>query len=82
MNDTPKNLYKHLQAIEAAPSNTCEWREAFDGTWNSSCRLNWMLGEGGETPKKHTMNFCPKCGKPLTELTYVWPEEEAGGGMK
>lgn len=55
----------------------CLWTEWEEGQWEAACGLIWELADDGSrtTPKTNGMNFCPGCGKPLSEQPYV---EEGG----
>lgn len=44
----------------------CKWKNE-DEFWESTCGLSWWLTDG--TPAENNMNFCPKCGGCITEVT-------------
>ena len=51
--------------------NTCRWilSDDFDCViWSSDCGLDWQFSNP-ETPIENEMNYCPKCGKKLVEVT-------------
>jgi hypothetical protein len=56
----------------------CTWKHTDDvhmpDTWEADCGAMWSFIEGG--PKDNNMNFCHKCGKPLTEAAPQPPEGE------
>lgn len=45
----------------------CEWHISDeDGSvWESTCGLLWVIIDG--TPTENGMQYCPKCGKQLSE---------------
>lgn len=47
----------------------CAWNEIdnlnLPDTWEAECGAVWTFNEGG--PKDNEVNFCPKCGKSVTE---------------
>ena len=49
---------------------TCQWSQTDDqhtpDTWQADCGAMWTFTDGG--PKDNDMNFCPKCGKPLSQI--------------
>ena len=49
-------------------SDYCLWQigDYEWNTWESECGLYWQFNSEG-TPRKHNMNYCPKCGKELAE---------------
>ncbi len=49
----------------------CEWHLDDDeaGAWESACGQLWCFEEG--TPKENEMNFCPFCGRLLTQHPKV-----------
>ena len=57
----------------------CNWKQSNDwdesSVWYADCSLVWNLEDFG--PKGHGMNFCPGCGKPLTEVPFVREAEES-----
>lgn len=48
----------------------CQWRQTDDehtpDTWQADCGAMWTFTDGG--PKDNDMNFCPNCGKPLSQI--------------
>jgi len=67
-------------AFAFAPS--CNWTEWESGQWEADCGLIWELSDDSSRalPSFHGMNFCPGCGRTLTEKPYVEPavEDEEG----
>ena len=46
----------------------CKWtHDQQDDKWGGECGAAWWLCEG--TPSENNMNYCPKCGKKLEEVT-------------
>ena len=50
-------------------TESCTWKqtdtEHMPDTWEADCGAMWTFTDGG--PQDNGMNFCLKCGKPLTE---------------
>ena len=57
---------------KVALQKSCIWKqvdtEHMPDTWQADCGAMWTFTDGG--PQDNGMNFCPKCGKPLTEQKH------------
>lgn len=58
-----------------AGDEKCEWKEDDEGNWFSKCGTSHWSEDGG-TPAESSMNYCPKCGKPIVAVPYVEPDED------
>lgn len=61
----------------------CTWNEEdpfgpTPGTWSGTCGVLWYLDESLAPAEEHEIDFCPKCGKPVTFIRFVGeePDEE------
>lgn len=65
---TPEDYGVELVEYAPAPQSMlpCTWRND-EERWESTCGLSWWLTDG--TPAENNMNFCPKCGGRITEVT-------------
>ena len=48
----------------------CEWKEDFDGEWNTTCGNSFYLSEG--KPSENLMLYCCFCGALLDEVPYKY----------
>ena len=49
--------------------DTCAWTlidEDYNAYECSNCKGAWCMGDG--TPKENDYNYCPKCGRAITEI--------------
>ena len=53
----------------------CKWTEDEDGTWITDCNGMFVISEG--TPMLNDMRFCCYCGKPLDQVDWEWPNDDA-----
>lgn len=47
---------------------TCEWREDWEGTWETACGDSSVFEEAG--PEENGVRFCWYCGKRATFVHY------------
>lgn len=58
---------KIVTELENENENICEWETDEDGLSETSCGLLWECING--TPKENNMNYCPKCGSKIVEVS-------------
>lgn len=64
--------YDHAVLVKA-----CEWREDWEGNWETQCGEMWSLDDG--SPADNKMSYCPGCGGKLMQTDYHDPEPEDEG---
>ena len=60
-----------MTTINLNEPTTCVWTEDDDGNWESACGYAFIFNDAG--PVDSDWKFCPKCGLPLAERSYVEP---------
>lgn len=66
----------HFAALHALLENRpCIWREEQDGEfWRTDCGQDFVWENG--PPSRHCVTFCGHCGHPITEVPYVYTDDD------
>jgi hypothetical protein len=59
--------------MKNAQSQTCRWKEGWEGNWHSECEEVFYFADG--TPHENKCIFCPFCGGDLIEIKYLEKQE-------
>ena len=70
-----KHTTRQMHSKQRRSISMCKWTEDEDGTWITDCNGMFVISEG--TPMLNDMRFCCYCGKPLDQVDWEWPNDDA-----